>query len=52
MKVPFIVYAELEPFFKKMGTFHNNYGKSSATTINKHTPSVYSYTLFIPFNKK
>ena len=52
VKVPFIVYAELESFFKKMSTCHNNHGRSSATTINKHTLSVYSYTLFIPFNKK
>ena len=41
MKVPFIVYPDLECLFKKMNTCHNNPEKSSATKINKHTPSGY-----------
>ena len=42
MKVPFIIYADLESFLEKMSTYHNNHKKSSATKINKHTPSGYS----------
>ena len=39
MKVPFIIYADLEPLLEKMSTCHNNPKKSSKTDINKHTPS-------------
>ena len=42
MKVPFIVYADLESLLEKMSTCHNNPEKSSTTKINKHTPSGYS----------
>ena len=42
MKVPFIIYADLESLLEKMGTCHNNPEKSSTTKINKHTPSGYS----------
>ena len=42
MKVPFIIYADLEPLLEKMSTCHNNPEKSSTTKINKHTPSGYS----------
>ena len=42
MRVPFIIYAELESLFEKMNTCHNNPEKSSITKINKHTPSGYS----------
>ena len=42
MKVPFIIYADLEPLLENMSTRHNNPEKSSATKINKHTPSGYS----------
>ena len=42
MKVPFIIYADLESLFEKMNTCHNNPEKSSTTKINKHTPSDYS----------
>ena len=42
MKVPFIIYADLESLLEKMRTFHNNPKKSSATKINKNTPSGYS----------
>ena len=31
MKVPFIIYADLEPLLQKMNTYHNNPKKSSAT---------------------
>ena len=42
MKVPFIIYADLESLLEKMSTCHNNRKKSSETKINKHTPSGYS----------
>ena len=42
MKVPFIIYADLESLLEKMNTCYNNPEKSSATKINKHTPSGYS----------
>ena len=42
MKVPFIIFADLESLLKKMGTYHNNPEISSTAKINKHTPSGYS----------
>ena len=42
MKVPFIIYADLEPLLEKMNNCHNNPEKSSTITINKHKPSGYS----------
>ena len=42
MRVPFIIFADLEPLPEKINTCHNNPEKSSTTKINKHTPSGYS----------
>ena len=42
MKVPFIIYADLESLLEKMSTCNNNPEKLSTTKINKHTPSGYS----------
>ena len=42
LKVPFIIYANLESLLEKMSTCQNNPEKSSITKINKHTPSGYS----------
>ena len=42
MRVPFIIYADLECLLEKMNTCYNNPGKSLTTKINKHTPSGYS----------
>ena len=42
IKVPFIIYADLECLLKKMRTCINNPNESSTTKINKHTPSGYS----------
>ena len=39
MKVPFIIYANLESLLEKINTCLNNPEKSSTTKINKHTPS-------------
>ena len=42
MKVPFIIYADLECLLEKISTCINNPKESSTTKINKHTPSGYS----------
>ena len=39
IKLPFVVYADLECLLEKMSTCQNNPNESSATEINKHTPS-------------
>ena len=41
MKVPFIIYADLESLINKVDTCRNNLGKSSTTKIRIHTPSGY-----------
>ena len=50
MKVPFIIYADLECLLEKMSTYHNNHEKSSTTKINKHTPSGYSLFTYCSFD--
>ena len=42
MKVPFVIYADLECLLKKMSTCINNPNEPSTTKINKHIPSGYS----------
>ena len=42
MKVPFIIYANLESLLEKMSICINNPNESSTTKINKHTPLGYS----------
>ena len=42
MKVPFVIYADLECLLEKMSTCINNPNESSTTKINKHIPSGYS----------
>ena len=42
MKLPFVIYADLECLLEKVSTCINNPNESSATKINKHTPSAYS----------
>ena len=39
MKLPFLIYADLEYIFEKMSTCQNNPNKSSTTKLYKHTPS-------------
>ena len=41
MKVPFVIYADLECLLKKMSTGINNPNESSTTKMNKHKPSDY-----------
>ena len=50
MKVPFVIYADLECLLEKMSTYHNNREKSSTTKINKHTPSGYSLSTYCSFD--
>ena len=54
MKVPFIIYADLESLPEKMSIFHNNPKHSSTAKIKKtHTFWLFIvYTLFIWLNKK
>ena len=42
MKVPFVIYADLEILLGKMSTYTNTPEKSSTTKINKYAPSGYS----------
>ena len=42
IKLPFVIYADLECLLKKMSICINNLNESSATEINKHIPSGYS----------
>ena len=42
MRVPFIIYADLECLLEKMSTCYNNPEKSSTAKINKNTLSGYS----------
>ena len=42
MKVPLIIYTDLEPLLEKTNTCHNHPKKSSKTKVNKHAPSGYS----------
>ena len=51
IKSPFISYADLECLLEKMNTCYNNPEESSATEINKHTPSGYSLFTHCSFDK-
>ena len=51
MKLPFVIYADLECSSEKMRTCINNPNESSATKINKHTPSGYSIFTHCSFDK-
>ena len=50
MKVPFIIYADLECLLEKMNTSHNNPEKSSTTKLNKYAPSGYSLFTYCSFD--
>ena len=51
MKVPFIIYADLECLLEKMSTCINNPNESSTTKINNHTSSGYSIFTHCSFDK-
>ena len=42
IKLPFVVYADLEWLLEKISTCQNNPNESSTAEINKHVPSGYS----------
>ena len=49
MKVPFIIYVDLESLLEKISTCHNNPKMSSTTKTNKHTASAFSLFTFCLF---
>ena len=51
IKLPFIVYADLECLLEKRSTCYNNLEESSTTKINKHTPSAFSIFTHCSFDK-
>ena len=51
IKLPFVVYADLECLFEKMSTCQNNPNESSTTEINNHTPSGYSIFTHCSFDQ-
>ena len=51
IKLPFIIYADLECLLEKISTCNNNPEESSTTEINKHTPSCYSLFTHCSFRK-
>ena len=51
IKLPLIIYADLECLLEKMDTCYNNPEESSTTEINKHTPSGYSLFTHCSFDK-
>ena len=50
MKVPFIIYVDLESLLEKMSTCNNNPEKSSTIKINEHTSSGYSFFTHYSFD--
>ena len=51
MKLPFVIYADLEGLLEKMSTCYNNPKESSTTEINKHVPSGYLLFTHCSFDK-
>ena len=51
IKLPFVVYTDLECLLEKMSTCQNNPRESSTTEINKHAPSGYSLFTHCSFDK-
>ena len=51
LKLPFVIYAELECILKEIDTCQNNLDLSSTTKINQHIPSGYSIYTSCSFDK-
>ena len=51
MKLPFVIYADLECLLEKMSTCINNPNESCTTKINKHRPSGYSIFTHCSFDE-
>ena len=51
IKLPFVIYADIECLLEKMCTCINNPNESFTTEINKHTPSGYSIYTHCSFDQ-
>ena len=51
IKLPFVIYADLECLLEKMSTCNNNPKESSTTETNKYIPSGYSLFTNFSFDK-
>ena len=51
IKLPFVIYADLECLLEKINACQNNLNESSTTEINKHTPFGYSLFTHCSFDK-
>ena len=51
IKLPFVIYADLECLLQKKSTCQNNPNESSTTEINKHAPSGYLIFTHCSFDK-
>ena len=51
IKLPFVIYADLECLLEKTGTCQNNPNELSTTEINKHAPSGYSIFTHCSFDQ-
>ena len=51
MKLPFVIYADLECLLEKMSACQNNPNKSSTTKINKHKQTGYSLFTHCSFDE-
>ena len=51
MKLPFVIYADLECLLEKMSTCINNPNESSTTKINRHVSSGYSIFTHCSFDE-
>ena len=51
MKLPFVIYTDLECLLEKMSTCINNLNESSTTKINKHESSGYSIFTHCSFDE-
>ena len=51
IKLPYVIYADLECLLEKISTCQNNPNESLTTEIDKHSPSRYSLFTHYSFNK-
>ena len=51
MKLPFVIYADLECLLEKMSTCINNTNEPSTTKINQHVPLGYSIFTHCSFHE-
>ena len=51
IKLPFVIYVDLECLLEKMSTCQNNPNETSTTEINKHIPSGYSIFTHCSFDQ-